>query len=156
MNEPRCIVCGKPEYADGYMKHAFNHDFSPSEPEVGPLGHCESLHGDILHIHITEGLNPCVNWRAEAVAPEPPLCPVCKVTPMMRDAGGDWECPNRTVGGPHSRFATGEVREAPEPKPDKALNTSHKIFTYLQDCRFSGRPYSIKEVAQIIRGDWEP
>src|SRR5678815_1414661 len=58
---------------------------------------------------------------SQSVAPEPPFCPVCKVTPMMRDAGGDWECPNRTVGGPHSRFATGEVRGAPPPDDGKAI-----------------------------------
>src|SRR5882757_9293405 len=39
----------------------------PAEPPQ--LGYCESLHGDVAHIHITEGLNPCVNWKAVSAEP---------------------------------------------------------------------------------------
>lgn len=42
-----------------------------AEP-AAELGYCESLHGDVAHIHITEGLNPCVNWKAQTVVSASP------------------------------------------------------------------------------------
>jgi hypothetical protein len=101
-----------------------------------------------------------IGYAAEAVAPEPKP----KIGDNRRSAphlGPCGICGADSICQHDMAFALGRRTEpshsvAPEPKPDKALNTSHKIFTYIQDCIFSSRPYSIKEVAEIIRGDWEP
>ncbi len=154
MNEPRCQYpdCGK--HWGHYVHHSespdYDHDFvSPSEPTVGPTCICKTWETRLkdfegTHRALVDGCPIHGKVRAGAVAPEPPLCPVCKITPMMRDAGGDWECPNRTVGGPHSRFATGEVSEAPEPTSKDCIcptvmegpNNSLQI---LPECRWHGR-----------------